>query len=320
MFSLDITMTKKMPSTKIESLAVTAINAEIDKYDSLASDIEKMDKNPIWDGHIYVYAEEIKNEKYYDRIPIQIKGKTVLKFSDSSTKHDIRINDLVNFKKEYGTLYFVVEIHKDTREARIFCKMLLPYDIDEILRKIEGKQKTKSIEISRLRGDSLDTICMNFIENSKKQTGRILKETDIKGVKEIECGIVLKSDNRLDKLLDLPIYEYAIDDNETTFPISKKQIIEIDAKMKDAEIKAGDNIYYTKFVINHKPKESYIKIGESLKLYDCGEIIFELSENISQGRHDLNFVMDALQNGGFWINGKLYPLQKSPEHVSCLQI
>ena len=65
-----------MDSAKIESKAVSAVETLIWEYDKLMPQINKDDKQPLWDGYIYIYNDSNHcNENMKGRVPLQVKGK-----------------------------------------------------------------------------------------------------------------------------------------------------------------------------------------------------------------------------------------------------
>ena len=61
----------------LEKIATSAIISEISKTDSLSGFINEGDKEPCWDGHIYIHEDSKRTKKNIKRIPTQIKGKAV---------------------------------------------------------------------------------------------------------------------------------------------------------------------------------------------------------------------------------------------------
>jgi hypothetical protein len=61
-----------------EQLAVSEVTKLIAKTDRLKAFIKSNDKEPLFDGSIYVYdSADKKSESYGGRIPVQVKSKTV---------------------------------------------------------------------------------------------------------------------------------------------------------------------------------------------------------------------------------------------------
>lgn len=60
----------------IETAATTAIKEKIANTDRLSQYINERDKEPIWDGSIYVYKNgSRKSDNFIARVPVQVKGK-----------------------------------------------------------------------------------------------------------------------------------------------------------------------------------------------------------------------------------------------------
>lgn len=302
-----------LSSSKIESIAIAAVITEINKFDSLQPDLNSQDTKPIWDGNINAYNGPIKNENLIGRIPVQIKGKIVSDFSNSRSKYKIEIANLKKFKNEYGTLFFVVEIHKETRETKIFCEALLPYDLEQLIKKTTEKQKEKTINIHVLKNtkvSTLDSICMNFINHSRMQTNKILKKEEIKGIKRYTLTTASRSteETPFDYLLENSSYLYASTDNEISFPISKVDLNKASTTI-DEKIIANGKEHYNKMDITFSREDgSYVKIGTSMKMsFDTGEVNFTLKGDINQRIQDLEFIRDALKEDGFWLGNKFMP-------------
>ena len=65
-----------MNSIKIEMGAVLALKNVIQLNDLMKEYINDNDKEPSWDGFIYLYkSDDMKAENIKYRIPVQVKGK-----------------------------------------------------------------------------------------------------------------------------------------------------------------------------------------------------------------------------------------------------
>lgn len=170
-----------MNSSKKESIAITAITNEINKYDNLQEYFNKRDKEPVWDGKIELYkGDSNKTIDIVGEIPVQIKGTDAKNNKEAETYYDVKISDIENYRKtNVGTIYFVVEIDEN-RNTKIFYKEFDLKTIEKILEETKTKNnKTKRFKFATLANNSLSTICIEFINKLK-----IYKE--IKPIKEIE--------------------------------------------------------------------------------------------------------------------------------------
>ena len=61
----------------LEKIATSAIVSSISKTDTLSGFINDGDKEPCWDGNIYIHENSRHSKKNIKRIPTQVKGKAV---------------------------------------------------------------------------------------------------------------------------------------------------------------------------------------------------------------------------------------------------
>lgn len=92
-------------SKKIELAAVNCITDAFFKSKRLTPYIPINDKEPVWDGHIYIKH----GNNGFSRIPTQVKGKSVKKLPKKTT-FSVKIVNLENYKRDGGVIYFVVYI------------------------------------------------------------------------------------------------------------------------------------------------------------------------------------------------------------------
>ena len=88
-----------MNSNKIESIGVTTVENEINKYNNLLENFPTRDKNPVWDGNIEVYKKDSsKTTDIIGIIPVQIKGKLVdnSKLFEEELSYNVKISDIEN--------------------------------------------------------------------------------------------------------------------------------------------------------------------------------------------------------------------------------
>ena len=117
-----------MNSSKTESIAISAIINEINKYDNLQENLRKRDKEPVWDGKIELYKKDSnKTTDIVGIIPVQVKGQNIkqknkIRISQkTNTKaeeqtrneayYNVKISDIENYRKSnIGAIYFITEI------------------------------------------------------------------------------------------------------------------------------------------------------------------------------------------------------------------
>ena len=63
-----------MDAKAIEEYAVDAVRDCLNYSDHLSSFIAEDDKEPSWDGHIYIYGNKKNKEHLEGRLPVQVKS------------------------------------------------------------------------------------------------------------------------------------------------------------------------------------------------------------------------------------------------------
>lgn len=144
-----------MANIFIEKFAITAISQYMMDCKVLVPYIDDNDKTPMWDGDIYIYkSEEINNENFKGRYPLQIKGTKITEDFAETTSYSVRINDLINYSHEGGCAFFVVQERWDeeeeTTKTQIFHKLLSKDDINFLLKDKSDTQNTTTIHLSRV--------------------------------------------------------------------------------------------------------------------------------------------------------------------------
>ena len=167
-----------MNPNQIELLAVNAVEDFFAKIERINPMIPLADKEPSWDGFLYLYSDDsMKKETMIGRIPVQLKGKTG-EFVESLS-YPINTSDLRNYMREGGCIYFVVLIN-DRQERKIFYRMLIPVELQNILK---GKEQQKSINVKMKPLEDSDDVyhsLVDFYRDMKKQTGSPIKTLSLK--------------------------------------------------------------------------------------------------------------------------------------------
>jgi len=203
-------------STGIEGKAVNAINLFFEDSNIVSTFIAKNDKEPFWDGHLYLYPNGIKkNENFKGRITAQVKGKDLKEFKVKNFSHPIDMPALKAYLQE-GVVYMVVQ--EVGKERKIFHRYLTPVLIRSIIRVHKG-QKTANVIMFPLSEDikEVETELLQFEIDCKKQISSADSEplnfdTWMKmGVNSFSVTLASSNKSRpfIDLLTSKPNYLYA---------------------------------------------------------------------------------------------------------------
>lgn len=142
-----------MDKKAIETLSVNAVRDCIVTSDYLDQFIADNDKEPSWDGFVYIYKnKDKKKENLKGRLPVQVKGTENNDFSQDEISFPVSVADLNNYLYDGGVVFFVVYIGFSGVAKQIYYSELTPIKIRVILAKAAEK-KTKNIKLRKFPTD-----------------------------------------------------------------------------------------------------------------------------------------------------------------------
>ena len=326
-----------MTTKQIEEIAVHTVGLYFSKSQAISPYISYNDKEPCWDGNLYVYSNPDKtNASLYGRIPVQVKGKI---FKSNQIKEEIKYPvstvNLKNYKRDGGILYFVIGIFENCE--KIYYAELTPLKLKQYLKQSSGRASC-SIKLSLL-GDysaSIDFKIRDFYENCRIQTNNIERTINLEALtapgKEVNLTFFASemkgSDVSIPQYLSThAVYLYAnITDEfndkllrpvgEDTFSLKLIETV-------PAAIKVNGKTYFNEFKREHKSNGGVIiTIGDALiiELYPNNTPDHKVSFNLQEKELDLwikeaEFVIDIAETHRLDIGGCQLNLQnQNTEH------
>lgn len=159
-------------SKDIEEKALNCFKRYLEDSEVVSQYLAENDKEPCWDGALFVFKKGYKNQKTHliERIPTQVKGKEVVYIQDKC-KYNIDVADLKAYLHN-PTIYVVCQEQKGESGRKLFYRCLLPETVKHILQG-KDKQKTVSVKMNPIPesiSDFEDEL-MLFIGNKRKQVG-----------------------------------------------------------------------------------------------------------------------------------------------------
>ena len=162
-----------------EQLGTTAVIHAVSKTDRLKAFVNSGDKEPSFDGSIYIYDNNKYSKDNIKRVAVQVKGKGVLSKPTATIKYPVSVTDLENFMQNGGVMFFVVYIDRESGNTKqIYYSALLPFKIKEILKSKKNAAKNVRIKFRQLPVDvdEITELFLNFHSNAQKQISFIGKE------------------------------------------------------------------------------------------------------------------------------------------------
>ena len=236
------------------------------------------DKEPCWDGHLYLYADGIRDKEHLQgRVPIQIKGTEVGRFVTKKWKFKLEKADLKAYLEE-PTFFIVCQVKKDSKERMLFFRELLPDLVNKLLRDM-GKNATRMTLFHPLTEDlkEFEDQLMVFLSNSKKMISFAhskllsMEEALKKGIKDFSFIAPSKYTDRLQLMKYLSthssyIYAKISKELDVDMPLSNGPGRFIFQREDDSEVRVGDKVYFKGYHNEIKDGRIIIKIGNVMTI------------------------------------------------------
>jgi len=300
-----------------ESLAVT---------DLLDPFIKDGDKEPSWDGNIYIYSNKQKKKAGLKRIPVQVKGTEQNVHPSDRITFRMGIDDIDNYLRDGGVMLFVVYISKDCKRKTIYYDSLLPMKIRVLKERFAGKRRIP-IECRPFpQGEEkMVSILLNFYSNMQKQRSFALSE--LKTIDELEKEGILEGlsfpliafgnqINDLKRVLfqDAPYLYAKIKGNAIPQPLQMIPIGIHLAETVNCDISVNGKSYYTSAQRIHSENSVDFCAGKSVRISTDGTkftIKYTPASMLQDALIDTEFMLDVIDNNGFSINNTFLPLDES---------
>lgn len=315
-----------MDSIKIEMGAVLALKNVIQLNDYMKEYINDNDKEPSWDGHIYLYnSENMKAENIEYKIPVQIKGKNDENLLDRQRiSFPVEYKHLRNYFKDGGVFYIVVVISNDRRKTTIFYNALTSIKLGTLLKGSEGKQpdQTKSVVLEKLKNKDdtlLLKILMQFGFDRSRQgsgNGEIVKKAininvlDKVDSVQVTSYIASNEEDALQKISsgELCLYGHRSDiDMWLPFSYENQRDMQLKKVLQmDKSVGIDGAAYYKRYwVESFNLGTPIVRVSENLAIdLVNGKLNFEMHANIEKLMADVAFLYAVLGGHAFWVGDR----------------
>lgn len=319
MFSLD--------AKAIETLAIGAVKDSVVVSDFMDQFISDNDKEPSWDGNVYIYKGKGKKKSMLrGRVPVQVKGHETDDLSLEEIYFSVSVADLNNYLNDGGVIFFVVYIHPDGKQKQIYYASLPPVNVKFYLDRAKAQNyKSTSVKLKKFPDDvhKKTIIFLNCLENCRKQASfsnadlRSLEELDQEGVLE---GITIpfltvEGVDAETALLNGEVYVYAqIKGSAIAQPINAVPEHVFLTKEVPACVSIGEITFYNKIKFSRDAEKIIIFLGESisimLKEKRGAKLSYKGTCNLRQLVIDLHFMLSYMEEGYFAFNGAKYTFDR----------
>lgn len=330
---------------EIEKLAISAVVTSLSKTDRLTSFLNWGDKEPSWDGNIYIHEDKRHTKKNIKKLDAQVKGKSVKKsFLKNSIKYSVSYDDLHAYMMNGGTVYFVVYIDRETGDPlQIYYTTLLPLKIKSIL----NVKKTKyQIELTPFPEDNIQKteIIINFYNNAQKQVsfaGRDLPSIDELAKQGVLESITFhytglgKNLSHIDlpkKIDGKPVTIYAnIKGGSAPIPVEYYESIHnmTMSGENDLPVTVGDEEFYSNYSIITTASNIEFRIGSCVRIVFpnsnseddvlSADVKIKIKGNLRERIKGMEFVSAIIENKHICIGGSMLPVNVSKKELGKIR-
>lgn len=331
---------------ELEKLATGAVVMELSKTDQLSSFINSGDKEPCWDGHIYIHEDKKRTKKNIKKVATQVKGKAVRSRQVKRTiSYSISYDDLHAYMMNGGTMFFVVYLDQDNgNPLQVYYTDLLPIKIKELLKVRKG---TYSVKFRKFPSDKLKKteLLLNFYEDARKQASFAGK--DIPTIDDLAKQGVLESltfsymglgdyddHSAFPKMLDgNPMTVYAnVKGGTAPIPVEYHECVThiTMSNENDIPVTVNGKPYYAKFKTITTAESIEHCIGSSVKVLipNTGKrdepmplsVKIKLKGTLSERIAAIEFIIAMIEHGSFNIGRAEIPSKFPKEELERIRI
>ncbi len=308
----------KYNNKQIEDWATITVKDCLSMTDTLSQYIKENDKTPSWDGYVLIYKSNSTEKKdIIGKVTVQVKGEMADNIKREECSFSVDMADLINYKNDGGTIYFVVLIDKNNPNIRrVFYDTLTPLKIDNYI-KGHKNQNSRVIKLKRLPRDkySIQTIFYNFNQDSKKQHSfsnlspikfRTLSSSN--GIVEITSSLTIFSPNKklpspIQAFLNNEVYWYAkIANSPILHPVELGSVMKVISNDGFPPIFVNGERYGNYMSETQTKEDIIIQFGESTTLVFTknskgARIDYKPSGLLRSRIKDLNFIISTVETG-----------------------
>lgn len=320
-----------------EIVATSAVKLSIAQTDILVPFINEGDKEPSWDGTVYIHKDKSKSKNGIKRVSVQVKGKACANLTNDEIIYPVSITDLKNYLYDSGVIFFVVYIADNGNSTKIYFNTLTPIKLRMLIGNGE-KQGSLGVKFKEFPNDNLKkiSIFLNFYEDKSKQASFVfgklptldeLQEQNI--LEEITFSTTVFGDDRDDPkraLFNNEIYFYAkIKGSSAVQPLEMLPERIQTAEIITQPVSANGFLFYKNYQrVRAQNNETFI-FGKSFKMqhYDNSptwNINYKPAGNISERIQDMMFMENVIATNSFCIRDSVVPINLSHQELQRFDI
>lgn len=309
----------------LETLGTSSVKNLIAKTSRLKSFINERDTEPLFDGAIYVFSNNRKNnESYEGRIPVQVKAKISKNFLHGSAKYRVSKDMLNAYLKEGGIAFFLVLVSSDGESCEVFYNNLLPFKINRILTTL--KRNSIQLQFQRFPTNVEEIVdwSLNYLRDSVKQA--MLRQPKLREILSHEdlakSGKIQQYNFGFTSVQNYSLFDYLLKGEEMHVYAELESGIEVPIQIMEKggriistelemEIGVADKVFYNsaRAELMVESKTLFFGKGISFAVPQDNQAMpklklnYKFAGNLSEWIHDAEFISELSKEGKMKMDG-----------------
>lgn len=317
-----------------EIVATSAVKLSIAQTDILVPFINEGDREPSWDGTVYIHKDKSRSKDGLKRVSVQVKGKACASFAEKEINYPVNLIDLKNYLYDGGVIFFVVYIADNGNSTKIYFNTLTPIKLRMLVGNGE-KQGSLEVKFKEFPADNIKkiSIFLNFYEDKSKQASFVfgklptldeLQEQNI--LEAITFSVTAYGDDKRDPkraLFNNEIYLYArIKGSGVLQPVEMLPEGIHTSECITQPISANGFLFYKNYQLVRSQGNDTFIFGKSFKLQHkdnspTWNINYKPAGKLSERIHDMTFMKNVMEANSFCIRDSAFPI--NPTHQELKQ-
>lgn len=293
----------------IEEKALNHFKTFIEDSKAISQFLTDNDKEPCWDGHLYLYSERIRDKKHLlGRVPVQVKGTEVEEFETNNWRFKLEKDDLNAYLHE-PTFFIVCQIKKNSKERKLFYREMLPDFVNKLLKDID-KHGSKMTLFYPLTDDltEFEDQLMVFFNNSKKMVS-FANSKPLSIAEAMKRGIRDFTFIAPGRFSEMELLKY-LSTHETYFYAKVAKDLDIEMPLSDGparlafkrdvngDVKVGDRVFYKGYTSEIKNGRLVVTIGDTITINMPMDAADKVAPTIKMTVKN-HFLKDAIKDAEF---------------------
>lgn len=320
-----------------EIVATSTVKLSIAQTELLSPFINEGDKEPSFDGKVYIHRDKNHSKVGIKSVSVQVKGKACSNQKKDEINYPVSLIDMRNYLYNGGVFFFVVYTADDGNRTKIYYNALTPVKLRVYIKQAR-QQDTLSIKFKAFPQDNEEkvSIFLNFYEDTTKQASfvfgelptldSLIKQNILEG---ITVSVQAYGANKLDPkraLFNNEVYLYAnIKGSSALQPVELLPEGLHTEEIIEQPVSANGILFYENYKLVRSKEKDVFTLGNSFKLElfvgsPTYNINYKPAGKLRERIIDMAFMKNVLEAKAFCVKDGAFPINPSSQELEEMDI